>query len=423
MIKNTAKTIIVDGVNVSGVVYKRSNTGEVAESLTWVADGKGGYLGTGAVTITGEIKGYFIKPIMLHEGSVYDISGVVTPGDRMVYLSSGFERGSVDALRDNIIASAYADKEGNFKFSNIAYPDGTISLWVVIFAQDATTASLTYELSISDYNPNIANLLTYSFNKPEGEHKHPRYTITGTCSEDIEIIYMSITKNATSVARLMENMCCSVSPIEGTFKIEYTGEYELNYIVWSLSNKTDGYLAVNEITITNDDSVCLSGDTMITMIDGSTKRMDEICAGDIVLSKDGLPSRVHTASRGRFSNYHTLYYFEDGTIIDETHPHRFYNVNQGFWQRLQLWNIGDHAINQDGNEIALVSVERLEDNIEMFGIWTDNGTYYANGLLSGAAFCNKELLAEATAEQAIDMMLSTDEEMLVQLMGLEGVLP
>ena len=422
MITNTAKTIIVDGVNVSGVVYKRSDAEEVASSLTLVADGKGGYLGTGAVAITGEIKGYFIKPIMLHEVSVYDISGVATPGDRMVYLSSGFEGGSIDALRNNVIASTYADKEGNFKFSNIAYPDGTISLWVVTLVQDATTASLTYDLSISDYDPNIGNLLTYSFNEPEGEHKNPLYTITGTCSEDIEIIYMSSAENAMSVAHLMENMCCSVSPIEGTFKIEYTGEYEQNYIVWSLS-KTDGYFAVNEITITNDDSVCLSGDTLITMMDGSTKYMYEICVGDIVLSKDSLPSRVHTVRRGRFSNHHTLYYFEDGTIIDETHPHRFYNVDQGFWQRLQLWNIGDHAINQDGNEIALISVERLEENIEMFGIWTDNGTYYANGLLSGAAFCNKELLAEATAEQAIDMMLSTDEEMLVQLMGLEGILP
>lgn len=421
MITNTAETILVDGVDYVKPVYKRgANT--IIESQFYVVGKQNKKLGAVGITVVGEIVGYFIKPILLHEVSVYNISGVMTPGDRMIYLSSGFEGGSIDALRNNVMAVAYADSEGNFEFTNIKYPDGTVSLWTTALAKDATTASLTYELSIVDFDPSVGDLLTYSFNEPEGEYKHPLYTINGTCSEDIETIYMSATGNALSVTQLMENMCCSVTPTDGTFKIEYTGEYEQDYIIWGLS-KNDGHLTVNEMTIKNDNSVCLSGDTLITMADGSTKRMDNICVGDVVLSKDGLPSRVHTTRRGRFSNYHTLYYFEDGTVINETHPHRFYNVDQGFWQRLQLWNIGDRAINQDGKEVALISVERLEEEIEMFGIWTDSGTYFANGLLSGAASCNKELLAEATAEQAIDMMLSADEELLVQLMGLEGVLP
>lgn len=421
MIANTAKTILVDGVEGVNPVFKRSED-TVVEGQFYVVGNNGNGLGGGAITITDEIVGYFIKPIMLHEVSVYEITGIATPGDTLVYLSSGFEKESISALRDNVIATAYADAEGNFKFPYVFYPDGTVSLWMVTLAQDATTASLTYELSVVDYDPNIGDLLTYSFNEPEGEHPHPRFTITGTCSEDIETIYLSNAENAMSVTSLMETMCCSVAPIDGTFTIEYTGEYALDYIVWGLS-KLGGHLTVNQITIENDDSVCLSGDTMITMADGSVKRMDNICVGDIVLSKDGLPSRVHTVRNGRFSDYHILYHFEDGTVIDETHHHRFYNIDQGFWQRLQLWNIGDRAVNQDGKEIALVSVKRIEEKAEMFGIWTDSGTYYANGLLSGAASCNKELLAEASAEQAIDMMLSTDEEMLIQLMGLEGVLP
>lgn len=423
MITNTAKTIIVDGVHGASIGYKRGNTGAIAGALPWVADGKGKWLGAGAIVKTGEIMSYFIKPILLHEVSVYEISGVSTPADRMIYLSSGFEGGSIDALRNNVIATAYADAEGNFKFSNVFYPDGTVSLWTTYLAQDATTASLTYEVSIMDYNPDIGDLLTYSFNKPDdGEYQNPLFTITGTCSEDIETVYVSRAENAMSVTHLMETMCSSVVPTDGAFEIKCSGEYDENHIVWALS-KLDGHLTVGEVQVSNDASVCLSGDTMITMADGDMRRMDSLCAGDIVLSANGLPSRVHTIRRGHFSDYHTLYHFEDGTVIDETHQHRFYNVDQGFWQRLQAWNIGDHAINQDGEKIALVSVERLEEKAEMFGIWTDSGTYYANGLLSGAAFCNKELLAEATAEQAIDMMLSTDEEMLIQLMGLEGVLP
>ena len=263
-------------------------------------------------------------------------------------------------------------------------------------------------------------MLSSSLHK--GEYINPLFTIKGTCSEDVEAVYVSRAENATSISELMETMCTSTIPQDGSFTVRATGEYDENYTVWCLG-KSSGTFTVDEITVSEDTSTCLSGDTMITMADGTMKRMDSLCADDIVLSECGMPTRIHTTRRGHFSDYHTLYHFEDGTIIDETHPHRFYNVEQGFWQRLQAWNIGDHAINQNGEQIALMSAERIEEKAEMFGIWTDSGTYYANGLLSGAAFCNKKLLEEASVEQAIDMMLSTDEEMLIQLMGLEGVLP
>lgn len=422
MIANTPKTIIVDGVDYATPVYKRSDS-EVIEGQFYIANGNNSPLGTISIAVTDEIIGYIIKPILLHEASVYDISGVVTPGDTLVYISSGFEKGSIDALRNNVIASAYADKEGNFKFSNIADSGGTIAMWITTWAQDTSTASLTYELSIVDYNPDIGKLLTYSFTEPENEnYVNPLFTITGTCSEDVETVYVSCAENAMSVTHLMETMCSSTTQSNGSFTVKCSGEYDQNYVVWGLS-ETDGHLAVSNIKVSNDSSTCLSGDTMITMVDGTLKRMDSLHVGDFVLSDSGVPSRIHTVRKGYFSDYHTLYYFEDGTVIDETHPHRFYNADQGFWQRLQLWNIGDHAVNKNGTKVALVSVKRIEEKVEMFGIWTDSGTYYANGLLSGAAFCNKDLLIEADAEKAIDMMLSTDEELLIQLMGLEGVLP
>lgn len=422
MITNTPKTIIVDGVDATTPVYKR-NDSEVVQGQFYVANGDSDKLGAIAITVTDSIVGYIAKPILLHETSVYDITGVATPGDTIIYISSGINDGSIDKLKNNVIASTYADKEGNFKFSNIASSGGAIVMWMTTWAQDTITASLIYHTSIVDYNPNIGKLLTYKFIESENaDYVNPLFTITGTCSEDVEVVYVSCTKNVESVTHLMETLCSSTTQSNGNFTINCSGEYNQNYIVWCLS-KNDGYMTVSDIQVSNDKSTCLSGDTMITMENGVQKRMDSLCVGDVVLSDGNKSTRIHTIRKGHFSDYHTLYYFDDGTIIDETHPHRFYNVDQGFWQRLQLWNIGDHAINQDGVEVALISVERIEENVEMFGIWTDSGTYYANGLLSGTAACNKELLADASAEQAIDMMLSTDEELLVQLMGLEGVLP
>lgn len=421
MITNTPATIIIDGINNTRPVFKRSES-EVVNGEFYVADGNGGSLGAFAFSVTDEIVSYLIKQIVLHESSVYEIRGVAIPGDATVFLSSGFQKGSIEALRNNVIGSAYADSAGNFVFNNVYCPTGIVSMWIATLAQDSVDASLTYSLSITDYDPDMGNLITHSFSRDSGEYKNPLFTITGTCSEDIEKVYLSAADNAMSITYLMETLCKSATPTNGTYEIQYGGDYGQNYIVWGVT-KSGGALTLDTIVVTEDTSTCLSGDTMITMADRSVRRMDSLHIGEMVLSENGEKTRIHDMKNGYFSDYHTLYHFEDGTIIDETHPHRFYNVDQGFWQRLELWKIGEHAINQHGEKVKLMSVERLDEKVEMFGIWTDNGTYYANGLLSGAASCNKKLLEEASAEKAIDMMLSTDESWLLQLMGLDGELP
>ena len=173
----------------------------------------------------------------------------------------------------------------------------------------------------------------------------------------------------------------------------------------------------------DESRICLSGDTIITMADGSEKRLDSLQVGEFVLSQDGIPTEITALKRGNYSNYHTIYYFDDGTVIDEIHKHRFYNSDQGFWQRLQSWNIGDHAVNQRGERIALVRKEVIHERAEQFGIWTEDGSYYANGLLSGSADCNKRIIPNMTVDQAIDVMLSIGNSKLLPLMGIEGELP
>ena len=111
-------------------------------------------------------------------------------------------------------------------------------------------------------------------------------------------------------------------------------------------------------------------------------------------------------------------------MIDEIHDHRFYNCEAGFWQLLRLWHIGDHARRQDGAEVALVSVERVDEPAEMFGLWTASRDYWANGLLSGETAANQALLADARLEQAAEMMASLEERAILQLLGgLEDLLP
>lgn len=270
----------------------------------------------------------------------------------------------------------------------------------------------------------------------------PLFTIQGTCPSDVTTVYATVYKdgqtsttnintipadNEITLDMLRQAHSVSSTPTDGAFTIEVdSGTYSgvpngSKCVVWATTVATNGSLAIDSVSVS--ESPCLSGDTMISITTEVSKRLDMLKIGDIVMAGDGTPTRVRQLKRGLFNHYHTLYTFEDGTVIDETHTHRFYNSDQGFWQRLGNWNIGDHALRQDGKYVALVGKECIQEKAEMFGIWTDSGDYYANGLLSGAVLCNKALLENATAEQAIDMLLSASEYQITQMFGLEGVLP
>lgn len=170
-------------------------------------------------------------------------------------------------------------------------------------------------------------------------------------------------------------------------------------------------------------TVCLSGDTLITMADGASKRLDALAVGELVLAADGSATTVMEIKSGRFAAYHTLYTFEDGTVVDETGRHRFYNADQGFWQHLSDWALGEHAVNAAGERIALVSVRTVNEEAEQFGLWTDSGDYYANGLLSGDASANARLLSEATAELMANMLNSVRKDTIADINGWDSFLP
>ena len=421
MITNRNASVIVDGVKTVSIAYKKDEE-TMSYGNFYVANGRKESLGTDSFVVDGEIVGYCVKQIVLHKSAIYKIAGTVIPGDCTVFVSSGYERANISYLKEHVIASTHANAEGKFEFNNISCEDGVITMWISILPEYTSTTCIEYALTVTAHNLGGNKILVHSFSEPKGEYQEPLFTISGTCTRDIDRVYISRAESDANIDLLVETLCDFADVSAGAFKIECSGEYELNYVVWCLTQR-NGTFTVDSILVSADTKTCLSGDTLITMADGTQKRLDNLEIGEEVLIDNGATSRIHTIKRGYWSDFHTLYYFEDGTIIDETHPHRFYNVDQGFWQRLQNWKLGDHGINVDGKKVAMTDKKRIEEKTEMFGIWTDSGTYYANGLLSGAAFCNKKILEEASAEQAVDMMLSADESWLLQLMGLEGELP
>ena len=161
--------------------------------------------------------------------------------------------------------------------------------------------------------------------------------------------------------------------------------------------------------------VCLSGDTLITMGDGCVKALHNMKPGVIVACKDGT-TIVKDMKRGNFSPTQVTYRFSNGVEIKETHDHRFFNKEQGIYQKLKLWNIGEHAITESGEEVKLLSKEIQQGKFEMFGLFTECGEYYANGLLCGNAESNIAKLYNGDMEMAMNFAESLGQDKLRDLL-------
>lgn len=252
---------------------------------------------------------------------------------------------------------------------------------------------------------------------PSDNNKTTDFTFRATVSgpADLTNIELYVWDMNTAEYVLMPS---SVSPSDDKYSLESIwGQIEPPYEKFKIQACTDDANGELTVTVEQYDAICLSGDTLITLADRTERRLDELTGTEMVLGGDLHPARILRLARGMWSPSHTLYHFDDETVIDETHEHRFFNVEQGFWQKLKNWRVGDHAKRLDGGAPALVSVEPKEARAEMFGIWVERGSYWANGLLSGDASANRPLLADATVEQAIDMAESLAEKDLMRILG------
>lgn len=155
-----------------------------------------------------------------------------------------------------------------------------------------------------------------------------------------------------------------------------------------MSNET--LTLTGDTTVDSADFACLTGDALITLADGTQKRIDELTLSDKVLSYNPSTMQLeadeitYTDSKEdkSFTEY-TRYIFSDNTEIKTVHRHRFYNMERQAMTYMDEWKIGEHAIKQDGTVVELISSELIKEIVKHYTIFTKNQNYFANGLLSG----------------------------------------
>lgn len=139
---------------------------------------------------------------------------------------------------------------------------------------------------------------------------------------------------------------------------------------------------------------CLTGDTMITMYNGTQKRIDKIELGDLVLSLNEEGKRVpgyvyycdsHCNNVGK---HYDRFVFDDDTELKVVHRHRFYNMEEQKFVHIDLWYEGDRAYKIDGTKPRLkdIHLKEYEGDVPHYTIFCEHNTYFANGILCGNRF-------------------------------------
>lgn len=419
---------MVDGVSVGQKFGYKDNNGNprMGQGIVTIAEDKTARETMLFAAITDKPIAYVFDKAIITAGDK-QVTGTVTPVLTTVHLSVFSGELTAEALLSGEIGQAQSDDTGAWGCDVHLDDKSFVYAW------------FTPDLSYSDATSAYVSINEEPVKPDPGPDPKPEQPRDYTISADVDAVpdILNDATGFTFVAGIsgpadLANIKLyaldtdtneyvfleSVTSLEGSeYRMEATWDrsgtpYE-KFRVKADTNDANGELSVS---ITTYEAKCLSGDTLITLADRTERRLDELTGTEMVLGGDLHPARILRLARGMWSPSHTLYHFDDETVIDETHEHRFFNVEQGFWQKLKNWRVGDHAKRLDGGAPALVSVEPKEEQAEMFGIWVERGSYWANGLLSGDASANRPLLADATVEQAIDMAESLAEKDLMRIL-------
>lgn len=137
--------------------------------------------------------------------------------------------------------------------------------------------------------------------------------------------------------------------------------------------------------------VCLASDTLITMADGTTKRVDELRVGDKVLAVnpytfEAIEDEVSYSDSETelWDSVRDEWTFDDGSTVTTVHPHEFYNVRTECMEYIADFEIGDRVRKQDGTTAALVSRKTIKERTRHNTLFTRTyNNYFANGILAG----------------------------------------
>jgi hypothetical protein len=140
---------------------------------------------------------------------------------------------------------------------------------------------------------------------------------------------------------------------------------------------------------------CLVAGTLMSLANGTQKKIEDVTYDDVLsvwnfdlgeLSE----ARPLWVKRKQTSSAYTLLKFSDGTEL-KTFGHHIFNKQAGEFTKIITDDtpVGTITVNEQGQEITIVSKELVNDVVDYYNIWTQyHLNAYANGILTGNRYCN-----------------------------------
>lgn len=162
---------------------------------------------------------------------------------------------------------------------------------------------------------------------------------------------------------------------------------------------------------------CFVEGTLITMADGTQKKVEDINYDDEVLCYDFNEGKQTTAPiefvmKKMQSNFYYKVSLSDGTELklvgSNGKSHRLYNVTKQSFMYPQDFEENDYTLKQDGTIATISSIEKVEEKVNFYNISSkDHINVYAENVLTSNRLNNR---FEIKNNKFTDKKLMTDEE-------------
>lgn len=162
---------------------------------------------------------------------------------------------------------------------------------------------------------------------------------------------------------------------------------------------------------------CFVEGTLITMADGTQKKVEDINYGDEVLCynfNEGkqTTSPIEFVMKKMQSNFYYKVTLSDGTILKlvgaNGKSHRLYNATKQSFIYPQDFEENDYTLKENGTLVTISSIEKIEKKVNFYNIASkDHINVYAEGVLTSNRLSNR---FEIKDNKYTDRQLMTDEE-------------
>ena len=128
---------------------------------------------------------------------------------------------------------------------------------------------------------------------------------------------------------------------------------------------------------------CLLEGTPITLADGTTKPVEGIMRGDLVLSYDELAANRTAVQPSEVIAVYTPFIRGDYFIINErirvtgAHP----MLSGGKWVAVDQLRVGDALTAADGSDVPIISLRKVDEAAVVYNLKVALGTYVAYGVI------------------------------------------